>query len=67
MCYVARHQIIVGRQHIDARSEDWPLDGNLCIKSIWRAVYRLDEINCGYADLDSGKNLRGVVVFDHSL
>ncbi len=25
--------------------------------------YDLDDINSGYADLDAGKNLRGVVVF----
>jgi len=28
-------------------------------------TYRLDEINLGYADLESGKNIRGVVLFDH--
>ena len=27
-------------------------------------TYRLDEINQGYADLEAGKNLRGVVVLD---
>jgi Zn-dependent alcohol dehydrogenase len=28
-------------------------------------TYRLDDINYGYADLEAGKNLRGVVVFDY--
>ncbi len=27
-------------------------------------TYSLDDINQGYADLDAGKNLRGVVMFD---
>ena len=28
-------------------------------------TYSLDEINQGYADMNSGKNIRGVLVYDH--
>ena len=38
--------------------------GALKLRELITRTYRLDEINQGYADLDAGKNLRGVVVFD---
>ena len=38
--------------------------GDLKLRELITRTYRLDEINEGYADLDAGKNLRGVVVFD---
>ncbi len=38
--------------------------GALKLRELITQTYRLGEINCGYADLDAGKNLRGVVVFD---
>jgi NDMA-dependent alcohol dehydrogenase len=39
--------------------------GTLKLRELITRTYRLGEINRGYADLDAGKNLRGVVVFDH--
>ena len=39
--------------------------GSLKLRELITRIYRLDEINRGYADLDAGRNLRGVVVFDH--
>jgi len=39
-------------------------NGALKLRELITRTYHLDEINCGYADLDAGKNLRGVVVFD---
>ena len=38
--------------------------GDLKLRELMTRTYRLDEINQGYADLEAGKNLRGVVVFD---
>jgi len=38
--------------------------GALKLRQLITRSYRLDEINRGYADLDAGKNVRGVVVFD---
>lgn len=38
--------------------------GDLKLGELISRTYRLDEINQGYADLDAGKNLRGVLVFD---
>lgn len=38
--------------------------GRLKLRELITRTYRLDEINQAYADLDAGKNLRGVVVFD---
>ena len=38
--------------------------GSLKLRELITRTYRLDEINRGYADLEAGKNLRGVVVFD---
>jgi alcohol dehydrogenase/S-(hydroxymethyl)glutathione dehydrogenase/alcohol dehydrogenase len=39
-------------------------NGTLKLRELITQTYRLDEINSGYADLEAGKNLRGVVVFD---
>jgi Zn-dependent alcohol dehydrogenase len=39
-------------------------NGTLKLRELITQTYRLDNINCGYADLEDGKNLRGVVVFD---
>jgi NDMA-dependent alcohol dehydrogenase len=38
--------------------------GTLNLRKLITRTYRLDEIDRGYADLEAGKNLRGVVVFD---
>ena len=45
----------------------WYRQGVLKLRELITRTYRLDEINRGYADLDAGRNLRGVVVFDHYL
>ena len=41
--------------------------GALKLRELITQTYRLDEINCGYIDLEAGKNLRGVVVFDGAM
>ncbi len=38
--------------------------GALKLRELITRTYRLEDINRGYADLDAGKNLRGVVVFE---
>jgi Zn-dependent alcohol dehydrogenase len=38
--------------------------GAIKLRELITQTCRLDGINQGYADLDAGKNLRGVVVFD---
>lgn len=38
--------------------------GALKLRELITRTYRLDEINQGYADLEAGRNLRGVVVFE---
>jgi alcohol dehydrogenase/S-(hydroxymethyl)glutathione dehydrogenase/alcohol dehydrogenase len=38
-------------------------NGTLKLRELITRRYRLDEINRGYADLEAGRNLRGVVVF----
>jgi NDMA-dependent alcohol dehydrogenase len=38
--------------------------GDLKLRELITRSYRLDEINRGYADLEAGKNLRGVVLFE---
>jgi len=40
-------------------------NGSLKLRELITRTYRLDDINRGYADLEAGKNLRGVVVFDY--
>ncbi|MGA7427922.1 MAG: zinc-binding dehydrogenase, partial [Rhodoplanes sp.] len=37
--------------------------GDLKLKELITRTYALEEVNRGYADLDAGKNLRGVIVF----
>jgi len=37
--------------------------GSLNLRRLVTRTYRLEDINRGYADLDAGKNIRGVVVF----
>lgn len=37
--------------------------GQIRLKELITRRYGLDEVNQGYADLDAGKNLRGVIVF----
>lgn len=37
--------------------------GDLKLKELITRTYALEEINHGYADLEAGKNIRGVVVF----
>jgi NDMA-dependent alcohol dehydrogenase len=37
--------------------------GDLKLRELITRTYALDDINQGYADLEAGKNLRGVVVF----
>lgn len=39
-------------------------NGDLKLAELISRTYRLDEINQGYADLDAGKNLRGVLMLD---
>ena len=36
--------------------------GELKLRELITSTYRLDEINRGYADLEAGRNLRGVVM-----
>jgi alcohol dehydrogenase/S-(hydroxymethyl)glutathione dehydrogenase/alcohol dehydrogenase len=38
--------------------------GDLMLRELITRTYALEDINRGYADLDAGKNLRGVVTFD---
>ncbi len=51
--------------------EDIPLmlqlyrSGRLKLDELITTQYRLDEVNQGYADLLDGKNVRGVILFDH--
>ena len=37
--------------------------GDLKLRELITRTYALEDINQGYADLEAGKNLRGVVVF----
>ena len=39
--------------------------GDLRLRELITRTYRLDQINQGYSDLDAGRNIRGVVVFDN--
>jgi len=39
--------------------------GDLKLAELITRTYALDEINRGYADLEAGRNLRGVVLFEH--
>jgi NDMA-dependent alcohol dehydrogenase len=37
--------------------------GELKLRELVTRTYRLEDVNRGYADLDAGKNIRGVIVF----
>ena len=37
--------------------------GDLKLAELITRRYGLDDVNRGYADLDAGKNLRGIIVF----
>lgn len=37
--------------------------GEIKLKELITRSYSLDEVNRGYADLEAGLNLRGVIVF----
>jgi S-(hydroxymethyl)glutathione dehydrogenase/alcohol dehydrogenase len=39
--------------------------GQLDLDGLVTKTYTLDEINQGYADMNDGKNIRGVLVYDH--
>jgi len=39
--------------------------GDIRLDELITKTYRLDEINEGYQDLLSGKNIRGVIVHEH--
>jgi NDMA-dependent alcohol dehydrogenase len=39
--------------------------GQLDLDGLVTKTYSLDEINEGYADMNAGKNIRGVLVYDH--
>ncbi len=39
--------------------------GRLRLDELITTRYRLDELNDGYADLRAGRNVRGIVTFDH--
>lgn len=39
--------------------------GQLDLDGLVTKTYTLDEINQGYADLAAGKNIRGVLVYEH--
>ncbi|SEC97579.1 S-(hydroxymethyl)glutathione dehydrogenase / alcohol dehydrogenase [Rhodococcus koreensis] len=39
--------------------------GNLLLDELVTNRYTLDEINQGYEDMKAGRNIRGIVVFDH--
>jgi S-(hydroxymethyl)glutathione dehydrogenase/alcohol dehydrogenase len=40
--------------------------GKLKLDELITRTYRLDEINQAFADMEAGKNARGVILFDHS-
>jgi S-(hydroxymethyl)glutathione dehydrogenase/alcohol dehydrogenase len=44
---------------------DLYMRGKLMLDELITTTYSLDEINQGYADMHAGKNLRGVIVYDH--
>jgi Zn-dependent alcohol dehydrogenase len=41
------------------------MDGKLKLDEMVTKTYTLDEINQGYQDMRDGKNIRGVIVYDH--
>ena len=40
--------------------------GQLDLDGLVTRTYTLDQINDGYADMNAGKNIRGVLVYDHT-
>ncbi|OBK68941.1 alcohol dehydrogenase [Mycobacterium colombiense] len=40
--------------------------GDLKLDELVSKRYRLDEINAGYEDMRTGKNIRGIIVMDHT-
>ena len=41
-------------------------DGRLKLDELVTSTYALDEINQGYQDMRDGKNLRGMMLYDHA-
>jgi NDMA-dependent alcohol dehydrogenase len=41
-------------------------DGSLMLDELITETYDLSDINDGYADMKAGKNIRGMVMYDHS-
>ena len=39
--------------------------GKLKLDELVTKQYKLSEINDGYADLEAGKNIRGVIIHEH--
>jgi Zn-dependent alcohol dehydrogenase len=42
------------------------MEGTLKLDELVTRTYKLDEINQGYADMNAGNNIRGVIMFDDS-
>jgi NDMA-dependent alcohol dehydrogenase len=40
------------------------MEGNLKLDELVTRTYRLEEINQGYADMNEGRNIRGLILFD---
>ncbi|MGB3482440.1 MAG: NDMA-dependent alcohol dehydrogenase [Mycobacterium sp.] len=43
---------------------DWYMDGDLKLDELVTSTYTLDEINQGYQDMRSGKNIRGMIKYE---
>ena len=41
-------------------------DGRLKLDELITTTYELDDINQGYQDMRDGKNLRGMMLYDHA-
>jgi S-(hydroxymethyl)glutathione dehydrogenase/alcohol dehydrogenase len=39
--------------------------GDLKLNELVTRQYKLDEVNQAYADLEAGKNIRGIIVHEH--
>jgi S-(hydroxymethyl)glutathione dehydrogenase/alcohol dehydrogenase len=71
MLYVDR--TIMGCRYGSARPQhDFPLladlylAGRLKLDELVTRTYKLEEINEGYADMNAGRNIRGMVLYDES-
>ena len=42
------------------------MEGELKLDELITTTYRLEDINQGYADMNSGKNIRGLIKYDQS-